>query len=198
MQIDKTSKDSIIQSLNLVANKLILDKIISVNDSLFSVIDLEVYYWHNLHQDDYARGVKHLRPKGEFEAHRYGIDLSLGNQLNIEFGGILICGIYDIKNSIALSKSEVKNALFNQFKIGTSKFELITSKTPWNTTFRSKRMNLGSPESDNHTKFENSYYKFLAKDAAIFKNYKGKETIFRNSDLTNDEIEKMVGYRLSR
>ncbi len=198
MQINKTSIDSIIQSLDSIANDLILNKVISINDSLFSLIDLEVYYWHDLHQDDYARGVKHLKPKGEFEAHRYGIDLSLGNQLDIEFGGILICGLYDIKTKRVLSKTEVKNTLFNQFNLGDNKFELVTSKTPWNATFKSQRMNLGNAKSDNHTRFENSFYKFIAKDAILFKNYKGKETIFRNSDLANDEIEKMVGYKLKR
>lgn len=198
MQINKTSKETIAESLELLANDLILNKVISVNDSLFSLIDLEVYYWHDLHQDDYARGVKHLKPFGEFEAHRYGIDLSLGNQLNVEFGGILVCGLYDIKKSQPIPKSAVKNTLFNQFKLGENKFELISYKTPWSTTFKSQRMNLGIAESDNQKQFEKPYYKFLAKDGSIFKSYKGKETIFRNSDLSDDEIEEMLGYKLKR
>ena len=198
MQINKSSKDTIAESLELLANDLILNKVISVNDSLLSMIDLEVYYWHHLHQDDYARGVKHLKYFGEFEAHRYGVDLSLGNQLDIEFGGILICGLYDIKNSQPIPKSAVKNTLFNQFNLGKNKFELITHKTPWEATFKSQRMNLGKAESGNQKQFERSFYKFLAMDSGIFKNYKGKETIFRNSDLSDDEIDNILGYKLKR
>ncbi|MCY1719246.1 hypothetical protein OU798_02780 [Prolixibacteraceae bacterium Z1-6] len=198
MRIDITSKETIVESLELLANDLILNKVISINDSLFSMIDLEVYYWFDLHQDDYARGVKHLKPFGEFEAHRYGIDLSLGNQVGFEFGGILICGLYDITNAQVLPKSEVKNALLNQLNMGYNRVELVSHKTPWSGTFKSQRMKLGVAESDNQKQFEKSYYKFLAKDSNIFKSYKGKETIFRNSDLTDDEIEMMLGYKLKR
>ncbi|WP_319479098.1 hypothetical protein [uncultured Draconibacterium sp.] len=198
MQINKTSTETIVESLHLLATDLILNKAISVNDSLFSIIDLEVYYWHDLHQDDYATGVPHLKPFGEFEAHRYGIDLSLGNQLDLEFGGILICGLRDVNSKKVYQKSEVKNILFNQFNLGKNRFELINHKTSWSSTFKSQRMNLGIAESDNQKQFEKSYYKFLAKDNAIFKGYKNKETIFRNSDLTDEEIKEMLGYKLKR
>lgn len=198
MNIDKTSKETIIKSLDSIANDLILNKAIQVNESLYALIDIEIYYWHDLHRDDFASGVYHLRPIGEFEAHRYGIDLSLGNQMIIEFGGILLCGLYDIETNKVIEKPWILRTLFNQFKRGNNQINLISNKNCWTETFRTKRMSLGLADTENKRLFEKSFYKYLAKYGQLFKNYKGKEIIFKESELNNSEIKDLLGYNLVR
>jgi len=196
-RIDKTSRETIIDSLESIAKELITNTIIVVNESKFSFIDIEVYYWHNNHPDKYAEGVTHSRPFGEFEMHRYGIDLSLGNQENVEFGGVLIRGLWDLQEDRVIKKPEVVRTIFNNFTLGNNRFELIKEKTPWNDIFRSKRLNLGEPDEDKTIYFD-ALYKFMAKDSSLFNNYPDKETIFKNSDLSDKEINDFLGYNLKR
>jgi len=198
LQINKTSKEKIIESLGLIANELILNRLIIVNKSKFSLIDLEIYYWHSFHKDDYAKGVKHRRPFGEFELDRYGIDISLGNTKNNDFGGILIRGLYDVDKKEILSKSKVVRSLFNQLVQGNNHFELVKEKTPWESVISSKRLNLGQSDSPNKKEYINSPYKFLAKDKLLFETYPDKETILRESNLNESEIKKLLGYNLSK
>ena len=86
IQINTTSELTIKDSLESIANDLILNKAIRINDFVFSLIDLEIYYWQEKHQDDFAKGVNHNKAIGELEAHRYGIDISLGNTYKDDFG----------------------------------------------------------------------------------------------------------------
>jgi hypothetical protein len=198
LQINKTSKEKIIESLELIAKELILNRLIIVNKTKFSLIDIEIYYWHNFHKDDYAKGIKHTRPFGEFELHRYGIDISLGNNKNNDFGGILIRGLYDIDKEEVLSKSKVVKTIFNQLVQGSNHFELVKGKTPWVSTFNSKRLNLGQSENPNKIEYINMPYKILAKDPLLFKSYPDKEIIFRESNLNELEIKSILGYNLSK
>jgi hypothetical protein len=197
-RIDKTSRVTIIGSLERIAKELITNTVLVVNESKFSFIDLEVYYWHENHPDKYAEGVTHSRPFGEFEIHRYGIDLSLGNQEKVEFGGFLIRGLWDFQKHRPVKKPEVVKTIFNKLTLGSNQFELIQEKTPWDHIFRSKRLNLGEPNDEDKTNYFDALYKFMAKDATLFKNYPDKETIFRNADLLDKEINDFLGYNLKR
>jgi len=200
MNIDKSSKEKIVKSLTQIAEDLILNKAIRINNSYYSFIDIEVYYWHNNHQDEFASGVNHFKPKGEFEAHRYGIDLSLGNEQDIEFGGILICGLFDNqhKENRVIEKSHVVRTFINQLHSGNNKIEVVEYKNPWHEVFRSKRLNLGKDDTENKKTYSDVQYKFLAKDSNLFLGYKGKEQIFRDSDLTDIEMQKLLGYKIKR
>ncbi|NOQ27607.1 MAG: hypothetical protein GQ564_19770 [Bacteroidales bacterium] len=198
LQINKTSKEKIVESLELIAKELILNRLIIVNKSKFSLIDIELYYWHNFHKDDYAKGIKHTRPFGDFELHRYGIDISLGNAKNNDFGGILIRGLYDIDKKEVLSKSKVVKSLFNQLVQGNNHFELVKEKTPWKSTFNSKRLNLGQSDNPNKSEYFNMPYKYLAKDPKLFETYPDKEIILRDSNLNESEIKSLLGYNLSK
>ena len=197
LEIDKTNRDTIVNSLERIAKNLILNKGIKVNDSVFSIFDVEIYYWHKLHRDDYANPNFHKRPTGEFEAHRYGIDLSLGNQED-EFGGILICGIVNIKSneSPIYKSSHVLNTLFNKLRIGQNVFEIIDYENPQQEVFKSARLKLGKASTDSKKEFVSALYKYLSYSEEIFKNYKGKESVIKNSDLELDKKSKLLGYIL--
>ena len=198
MQIDTTSELTIKESLIAIANDLIINKAIRINDRTFSLIDIEVYFWHNNHQDDFAKGVNHDKAKGELEAHRYGIDISLGNKKGVEFGGILICGLFDNQNKTTIEKSLVQRTLFNSLKISYNTIEFVEKQNDWTKTFRSKRNNLGNADSYNKRKYAHSLYKFLARDNSVFTKYKGKEMLFKNSELSDKEVKELLGYSIMR
>jgi len=54
MKIQKSSKNEIINSLDSIAKDLILRKAIKINNTVFSIIDIEIYYYHKNHLDEYA------------------------------------------------------------------------------------------------------------------------------------------------
>jgi len=84
-------------------------------------------------------------------------------------------------------------------KMGENKLELVEFKSPWNDVFKSKRQNLGDPGNEkNKLDYANSLYKYFAKDEGILKDYKGKETILRSSELSEEEIEKLIKYKLKK
>lgn len=196
-EIENLSKDSIIESFDRLAKDLILNRAISVNGYLFSFIDIEFYYHHENHPDGYT--MKHFRHRGEFEIHRYGIDLSLGKTGDDGYGGILLCGLYNLQNGIPIQKPQVIREILNQIKMGENKLELVEFNSPWNDVFKSKRQHLGDPGTDkNKQDFVNSLYKYVVQDEEILKNYKGKEAIMRSSNLSEEEIEKLIKYKLKK
>lgn len=196
-EIENLSKDSISESFDRIAKDLILNRAISVNGYLFSFIDIEFYYHHENHPDGYT--LNHDRLKGELEIHRFGIDLSLGKTGESGYGGILICGLYDLKDSQPIPKPQVIRELFNKIKMGENKLELVEIKSPWNDVFKSMRQHLGDPGTDkNKQDYVNSLYKYVVKDEEILKNYKGKEAILRSSNLSEEEIEKLIKYKLKK
>jgi len=197
IHIDKSSKKTIIDSFESIAKDLILNKQIAVNDSRYSFIDIEFYYWHDNHQDGYAKSIKHERPLGDFEIHKYGLDISLGNNEN-DLGGILIRGLYDLANKSVIPKPHVIKTLYNQLVQGNNRFELIDERSGWKEIFKTKRQNLGKTNNRNKKEFVDSLYRFLAKDEKIFTSYPDKENIFKYSDLSDIEIEKILGYKLTR
>ena len=196
-EIENLSKDSIIESFDRIAKDLILNRAISVNGYLFSFIDIEFYYHHENHPDGYT--LNHDRPHGELEIHRFGIDLSLGKTGEDGYGGVLICGLYDRSSKKPIPKPQVIRELYNQIKMGENKLELVEIKPLWNDVFKSKRQNLGDPGNEkNRQDYAKSLYKFFAKDEGILKDYKGKEAILRSSELSEEEIEKLIKYKLKK
>ncbi len=201
MKIDTTSKETIKKSIVTIANDLIINKALKVNDKTFSFIDIEVYFWHDNHPDYLTEKVNHNREKGQLEAHRYGIDISLGNQKEAGYGGILICGLFDNQKKRVIEKPLVWRTLFNSLKVSDNTIELIEKQNPWTKTFRAKRNNLGRAKNEDEEKYSDYDYKFLARDRSIFTKYEGKEKIFKNvtkEELTDEEVKELLGYKLSR
>jgi len=197
LDINRTSEETIRESFEKIATDLISGTMLVINGSKFSFIDIEFYYSTQQHKDEYALSIEHSRPKGEFEVHKYGVDISLGNGAD-EKGGILIRGLYDEINKRAIPKANVIKAIYNQFNQGENHFALIQEKTRWSEIFKSKRMHLGKAEGENKERYVDTFYRFLAKDKGIFKSYPDKELILKNSNLSEKEIEELIGYRLRK
>lgn len=195
MNIDTSSSSTILASLNKIAESLILEKRILINHSEYAIIDLEIYYHHQqYHSDNYA--MKHNKGIGEFVFHRYGIDISLGNN-DESYGGILIRGLYDYQKHSVINKSEVVRTLFNNLNFGDNKVGLISKLNAWSKILKSKRLNLGSPGDDHlKQKFYNELYKFMPADKSLLAKYPDKERILRDSNLSVSEIYELLGYNL--
>jgi hypothetical protein len=196
--INTTSETAIVQSLKHIATDLIEGYKLSVNNYIFSFIDLEIYFYHPLHPDEYALSINHDRPLGELEIHDYGVDISLGNDRASGYGGILIRGLYDENAGMPIKKSNVVRLIFNRIEQGRNTININPEGTRWTNTFCSKRLNLGDPLSENKEKYYNSKYRFLAKSRDIFDGYADKENIFRFSDLDDNDVKDLLGYSLKR
>ena len=197
LYINRTSEETIRESFEIVASNLISGTVLVINNSRFSFIDIEFYYSTQQHKDDFALSIEHNRPKGEFEVHKYGVDISLGNSAD-EKGGILIRGLYDEVKKQAIPKAQVLRTIYNQFNQGENHFALIQEKTRWSDIFKSKRMHLGKSEGESKERYVDTFYRFLAKDKGIFKSYPDKELILKNPNLTEKEIEELIGYKLRK
>lgn len=81
-----------------IAQELFNNYAIQNHDSTFRIIEIE-FYWNSLsHKDESTYLRKYVDPKqGEWFFHYSGVDIALKNELNGGYGGILIRGIYDIK-----------------------------------------------------------------------------------------------------
>jgi hypothetical protein len=204
LTIDNTDKSTIQGSFSKIAKDLIVNKKLKINDSVFAFIDLEFYYHHPKHRDKYADGVDHTRELGQLEMHRYGVDLSLGpkndEDKNQGFGGILIRGLYCVDSKEVIEKSRVTRIMFNTLQAGadfSNRISIVDGKSEWTDCFTSIRVNLGKEEDEENADiFKDEPYRYCAKYKALFKKYKGKEALFRNSNLKPAEVESLLGYRL--
>lgn len=168
---------------------------LKINGKVFQFIDVEFYFFCKVHKDGFT--MNHIRNIGELEAHRYGIDISIGNSEN-SYGGILIKSLLD-KTKI-ISKSQIKNELINNFLIRQNE---ITINKKQNSTeiklIQTERENLGKIDiGKNRTQeFKQEKYRYVVFDKEIIQKYKGKESLLRKSNLSCSEIQELIGYKLS-
>ena len=81
------------QSFDRIANDLIKNHALVVNDMAFRFTEIEFYYYHKPgHEDDYTH--PHQRAAGEWRFHSQGFDLTLKGDKKTKDGGILIRGLY--------------------------------------------------------------------------------------------------------
>ena len=139
------SKDEVHEKIVSIAEAILINYKLKVNQTTYAITDLEFYLYHPNHRDEYALGVNHDRIAGELEAHRYGVDIALANELTCK-GGALICGLLDIESGEIIPKSKVLRSIINQIHVGSNSIEWVEGKNDWNDIFSSTRVNLGSPE----------------------------------------------------
>lgn len=189
------SFDSVQKSFTSIASELINNHELKINDKIFQFIDIEFYFFNNIHKDGFT--MSHNRKLGEFEAHRYGIDISLGNSNN-SYGGILIKSL--LHETRIIPKSQIKNEIINNFQIGQNKIEISKKQNSTKTKLiQTERENLGKIDvaKNRIEKFKKSKYRFIVYDKETIRKLKGKESFLRKSNLTDLEIKELIGYKLS-
>ena len=87
-----------ISEFDTIADHLLNDYAIENHESLFRLIEIEFYWNSPTHNDNSTYSRKHTNPEnGDWFFHYSGVDISLKSQLLKGHGGILIRGIYCLK-----------------------------------------------------------------------------------------------------
>lgn len=83
-----------------IANKLLNNYAIQNHDSIYRLTEIEFYWTSPNHKDFSTYDRKHVDPKhGDWFFHYSGVDIALKNEKNDGYGGILIRGIYSLKEN---------------------------------------------------------------------------------------------------
>jgi hypothetical protein len=91
LTIDITSKETIQISFDRIAQDLILNWQLKINDILFSFTEIEFYYFYKgIHEDNATH--EHNYEQGSWRFHNQGLDITF-QSTDISDGGILIRGL---------------------------------------------------------------------------------------------------------
>jgi hypothetical protein len=189
---------SIDDEFGRIADMLINKVDIAINMNLFSLYDFEFYYFSENHKDGYT--LVHKSPLGFLRMHDYGIDISLGFESEIKYGGILIRGawIKEIEGTEKqLNKSEFEILLFNSLKLGNNSISFVLREPASEfKSFKTIRKNLGvqNLEMNRTIELSEAKYRYIINEKVLFSRLKGKEKILRNSTLTIEERTQLLGY----
>jgi len=220
LKVTTTSKKTVIESFDKIANKLFYDYQLQVNHNYYRLIDIEFYYYTDdltdTHKDIYIH--KHLtqRHSAKWYFHDSGIDITFGNNSD-HYGGILIRGIAKIEkakidNNFITSqihgpikvRSEITESFNNVFDNSPNVFclfeinnELEGSCMPAPLyVVKTNRINL-NPQKDNEERYFDSKYRYvILLDKCQF-GYTNKTQIAKDLqnqyDLTREEVNKLLG-----
>lgn len=88
------------QEFKVIAEKLLNDYAIQNHDSIYRLVEIEFYWTSPKHKDDSTYPRNHVEPKnGDWFFHYSGIDIALKNEQIGGYGGVLIRGIYSLKEN---------------------------------------------------------------------------------------------------
>jgi hypothetical protein len=198
LTINKT--ESIELEFQRIANKLINEIDIVMNETFFSLYDCEFYYYSPSHKDGFT--LPHSKPIGDLRMHDYGIDISLGFEGKDTYGGILIRGVWMTKHEnskVPQTKSQFEISLFNSLKLGQNTL-IYTERNIVGTykLFKTIRKNLGKIDllKDRTLEMLQAKYRFISHDISAFTNIKGKEKILRNSTLPSEDWQGLLTYNI--
>lgn len=118
-QINEESDESIQHSFIQIANTLMNDCALQVNEQFYRIVECEFYYNSNNHPDPFVHGHDLQKQTfGKWYFHGSGLDITLGNDKG--YGGILLRGLARInKGSIEPTRND---AIFGPLKICTEIF----------------------------------------------------------------------------
>jgi len=153
------------QEFEMIADKLFNDYAVENHESKFRLIEIEFYWTSPNHTDNSTYQRNHVEPKhGDWFFHYSGVDIALKNEKLGGFGGILIRGIYSLKeNKIYKGPMVCAMKLFS----GTSAFsdsiktKIIEHKFDKKKINKSARVGLGKNAVDSGTDKLN--YRFTIK-----------------------------------
>jgi hypothetical protein len=219
LKIIATSKESIYQSFDHIADKLFNDYKLQVNDSFYRLVDIEFFFFADkIHEDVFTHKHDMQLESGKWYFHKSGIDITIGN--GTYHGGILLRGILKfLKHSLSQNdifekdfhgpvnvKMEISSNLYGAFEDKCNVFNLINVEQERQGAFmknpshvvKSKRINLTSKVKDVDDVFLNGAYRYriLLDDFNI--NYPNKEALIKSllidGKMDKSKAKNILGY----
>jgi hypothetical protein len=198
MEIDfSIDEANIDEGFQRIANDLLNNWVIKVEDALYRITEIEFYYRDEArnHDDSYVHGHKMQKQKGKWYFHGSGIDITFGNEKS--FGGILIRAMVNIhSNEYFYGPLVCVQELFRNFPaiFNTEiNFGLIPAKNgqlSFEKLIRAPRVGL---KPENNLEMWNKFYRFLImpkqKHADKTKIYEA----MKNQDFTEVERNNIWG-----
>ena len=186
------------KSFNRIATDLMNNWILIAGNKSYRICELEFYYESDSHNDPYIHGHELQKESGKWYFHGPGLDLTFGS--GNYHRSILIRAIYDLDKSKYIygpikTVTELLGNLPGIFGGDFSlRLELDTMAKINNEDkkiFEAPRVGLNKEKDLKGDFFDNKYRFFVMPR----KEHKDKETIFRNSGLTEMEITEILGYK---
>ncbi len=186
-------------SFNRIATDLMNNCILNAGNKSYRICELEFYYESDSHKDPYIHGNDLQMKFGKWYFHGSGLDLTFGSEGNHR--SILIRAIYDLDNFqyIYGPVKSVTELLSNLPGIygGDFTLQLVPDtkgkiKNEDKIIFEAPRVGLNK-EKDSSGRFYENKYRFFVMPK---KSHKDKETVFKNSGLSETEINEILGYKL--
>ena len=199
------NEDQIEASFRNIANTLLLEKGLQVNNALFRFTEIEFYYNCPEHKDEFTHA--HEMETGRWRFHNQGFDITLKGETG--YGGILIRGVNNSLKALGDEQKYVngpRRVLFEIFKhlapVETTKNKLGIVDTERLTTkvFETYREGLGETEHTHQLtgkSFKEIDYRFIVEPQRFDKKqFSGAEKIARR--FNNAELAfAFLGYKLS-
>lgn len=191
--------ENIEKSFNRIATDLMNNWIISAGNKSYRICELEFYYESDSHKDPYIHRHDLQKKMGKWYFHGSGLDLTFGSDNFAR--SILIRAIYDLDNSnyIYGPLNTVTELLGNlpgiyggDFSLRLELDEMGKIQNEDKKLFKASRVGL-KKEKDSNGNFLEKKYRFFVMPR---KEHKDKETIFKNSGLTETEITEILGYKI--
>ncbi|NOZ34074.1 MAG: hypothetical protein GXO80_02115 [Chlorobi bacterium] len=185
-----------------LADLILLQKELIVNDAHFNFTEIEFYYYSDIHQDTFTH--KHDESAGKWRFHNQGFDITLRGDSG--FGGILIRGVEFIDvfgNKFINGPRRVLFSIMehlNSVDIPNNRFGIIDKDKVDLFIFKTFRHGLNKPnphlKSDKTEDFKNAKYRFIVNPQSFNKKqFDDSEKIangFNNKDLSYE----FLGYEL--
>lgn len=158
LDIETDSKESIQLSFDKIAVELIRNWNIKINKTIFSLTEIEFYFFHEKNHQDNATH-EHKFEAGSWRLHAQGLDISLGYS-DVSDGGILIRGVKSDSENINGPRRVVQEIFKGFGQVTNLRHEFgLTPKSDYfdQTIYKTKRHGL-SPKQINEFKDENYRY----------------------------------------
>ena len=198
MNLEMNNKD-IEGSFNRIATDLMNNWILIAGNKSYRICELEFYCYSDSHIDPYIHRHDLQKKIGKWYFHGSGLDITFGSENYHR--SILIRAIYDIENSnyIYGPLNTVTELLCNLPGIYGGDFSLRLEpdnmgkiKNEEKKIFEAPRVGLNKDKDSTGDFFKNKYRFFVMPR----EEHKDKETIFRNSGLSETEIKEILGYKM--
>ena len=143
------------ESFDRIAKSLLQEYVIVINDKEFRLTEIEFYFFHPDHQDNYTH--VHRQKEGAWRFHNQGLDITLqGNKE--QDGGILIRGLKHDK--YVNGPGRIIRALFENFgKVDSSNIIQLNKITKQDKQIIKTFRHL--PNKIEYAEFHHKYYRYL-------------------------------------